>query len=468
MLDEIVRISGLPRETLIPEIRAVHQKYGTSEYSFLIEELPSLKPILKGRLATEVFAPAIEAYRTQRRLNLKLFPTVAETLLKIKGRGTRIVGYTESMGFYSNYRIRRLGLDGVLDYSFCPEDHVLPSGMSAERLRSYPASHYELQYTTQLFTPRGSRKPDTVVLNSIITDLGLAKEDCIYIGDNLFKDVTMALDCGVDDAWAEYGQAHQRAEYSLLKEVTHWPPEEVEREARIKAREHVHQTHTLAKSFSEILDVVDFRDFHVDKATISDEDKKQVVDIWKTVVGVQQHFNDIEMRIRSMFVTILLALFASIGFLIDKKLSFPVGPFSIQFATLVPIIGMFGTFLFYFIDRYWYHRLLVGSVKHAIAIEKKYRKQIPELSLSDAIGRESPYKPNRRFVRLLARLVVKEPRYWETGNLHSDGKIELFYKSVMVVLFLAAAAIAGMGGITWNHSLASERPKVDASEYGPG
>jgi phosphoglycolate phosphatase-like HAD superfamily hydrolase len=162
MLNEIVRISGLPRETLIPEIRAVHQKYGTSEYSLLIEELPSLRPLLKGRPATEIFASAIEAYREQRRQNLNLFPTVAETLLKIKGRGTRIIGYTESMGFYSNYRIRRLGLDGVLDYVFCPEDHVLPPGLTPEKLRAYPAPHYELRYTKQLFTPKGSKKPKTI------------------------------------------------------------------------------------------------------------------------------------------------------------------------------------------------------------------------------------------------------------------------------------------------------------------
>jgi phosphoglycolate phosphatase-like HAD superfamily hydrolase len=114
MLAEIVRISGLPRETLIPEIQAIHQKYGTSEYSFLIEELPSLRPLLKGKQATEMFAPAIESYREQRRQNLKLFPTVAETLLKIKGRGTRIIGYTESMGFYSKAEASRIfGFDSV-------------------------------------------------------------------------------------------------------------------------------------------------------------------------------------------------------------------------------------------------------------------------------------------------------------------------------------------------------------------
>jgi FMN phosphatase YigB (HAD superfamily) len=262
MLDGIVEISGIPREKLIPEISAVHQKHGTSEYSLLIDEMPSLKPILKGRPATEVFAAPIEGYRLQRRKHLHLFPTVAETLLKIKGRGASIIGYTESMAFYSNYRVRRLGLDGVLNYVFCPEDHVLPDGLSTEDLRQYPASHYELKYSKQDFTPKGSKKPDPKVLDTIINDLGLNKADCVYVGDNLMKDVAMALDCRVDDVWAKYGQAHKRPEYKLLQDVTHWTPEEVEREQKIREREHVHPTHTLEGTFSEILDLFDFKDFH--------------------------------------------------------------------------------------------------------------------------------------------------------------------------------------------------------------
>jgi FMN phosphatase YigB (HAD superfamily) len=262
MLDSIVEISGISREQLIPEIRAVHQKHGTSEYSFLIEELPSLLPILKGRKATDVFEASISIYRKKRRENLQLFPSVAETLLKLKGSGTRIVGYTESMAFYSNYRIRRLGLDGVLDYVFCPEDHTLPDGLTESDLRNYPASHYELKYTKQQFTPKGSKKPDTKVLDAIISDLKLKKSDCVYVGDNLMKDVAMAVDCGVDDVWAKYGQAHKRPEYRLLVDVTHWTPEEVEREQKIKEREHVHPTHVLNEKFSELLDLFEFKDFH--------------------------------------------------------------------------------------------------------------------------------------------------------------------------------------------------------------
>ena len=58
-------------------------------------------------------------------------------------------------------------------------------------------------------------------------------------------------------------------------------------------------------------------------------------------------------------------------------------------------------------------------------------------------------------MRLVARLVVEEPRYKQSGDLHSDAKIELFYKSVIVVLMLAAAIIAAMGGITL------DRPPTD-------
>src|SRR5215208_975136 len=88
--------------------------------------------------------------------------------------------------------------------------------------------------------------------------------------------------------------------------------------------------------------------------------QKLTVEIWKTIVGVQQHFNDISMRIRSMFVTILLALFAAIGFLVDKRITLEVFGLKVQYATLLPLFGIVGTVLFYFIDRYWYHRLLVG------------------------------------------------------------------------------------------------------------
>ena len=115
-----------------------------------------------------------------------------------------------------------------------------------------------------------------------------------------------------------------------------------------------------------------------DESRTEDERRKQIIDVWRTIVEVQQHFNDIGMRIRSMFITILLALFASLGFLLDKKLNLKIGILNIQFATLMPLFGIGGTYLFYFIDHYSYHRLLKGSVEHALTIERKYKNEMPE------------------------------------------------------------------------------------------
>lgn len=87
------------------------------------------------------------------------------------------------------------------------------------------------------------------------------------------------------------------------------------------------------------------------------EERKSIIDIWKTIVEVQQHFNDIGMKIRGLFITIVVAVAGAQGFLIEKRLSISLGPVVILFATFLPIIGIVATYLFYFIDRYWYHRL---------------------------------------------------------------------------------------------------------------
>lgn len=261
MLSQVCAISGVSIEDLKPEIRAVHQRHGTSEYSFLIEEIPKIRARFPGEDLAEMFRPAIQAYRSARRKKLQLFPTVAETLLKIKGAGAAIVGYTESMAFYSNYRVRRLGLDGVFDWVFSPEDHDLPEHISPDSARNYPASHYQFRYTRHDHTPRGSLKPDPTVLLKIIAQLGAEPSDCVYIGDSLHKDIAMARDAGVKDVYAQYGRAQDTDAYALLREVTHWSDADVEREKRITERE-VLPGVTLSINFGQILDHFTFGDWN--------------------------------------------------------------------------------------------------------------------------------------------------------------------------------------------------------------
>jgi hypothetical protein len=177
------------------------------------------------------------------------------------------------------------------------------------------------------------------------------------------------------------------------------------------------------------------------------DEKENTIEIWKKIIEVQMHFNDIEMRIRSIFITLVLALCASVGFLTDKKPAVTIGSLTVFFVTFVPLLGVVATYLFYFIDRHWYHRLLVGAVKHAIDIEKKNAATIPDLALSEAIGRESPVPVRNCLIRAVATLVVSDERYRKDHVFHSDAKIEFFYKSIVLLFVLIFFAVLLFGGV---------------------
>lgn len=59
-------------------------------------------------------------------------------------------------------------------------------------------------------------------------------------------------------------------------------------------------------------------------------------------------------------------------------------------------------------DRHWYHRLLVGAVRHGETIEKALQGALPEISLTRAITLASPTKIGK----------------WE---IHSRTKMDFFY-----------------------------------------
>lgn len=165
------------------------------------------------------------------------------------------------MGFYSNYRVKRLGLDGVFDFMFSPADHDIPTSVAIDDVRNYPATHYEFRYTKQEHTPKGSFKPDTNVLQRIVTTLGIEKSECVYVGESVTKDVAMAKDANIDDVFAKYGRAQDTDAYELLKEVTHWSGKDVEREKKIGERE-VTPTITLDENFAQLLQHFEFEDWN--------------------------------------------------------------------------------------------------------------------------------------------------------------------------------------------------------------
>ncbi len=418
MLERLVVDSGIPREQLLADFKSVFQTHGTTEYTFAIQELPSLQEKHRGEDLSLVYESAIKAYRVARSAALRAYPTVPETLDNLKNRGVLLVGYTESMSLYTRYRLIKLGIDKTLDYLYSPQDHAIPEGVKTREIRRYPPEHYCLRGVVHRFTPPDKLKPAPEVLRAILDDIGAKPDRVVYVGDKLHKDVAMAQKAGVVDIWAKYGEARDRPEYELLRRVTHWSNEIVQQEKSTSA-EDVKPTVTLENYFSELLEHFEFAPF-VDST--SPDKFKSVIEVWKKTIDVQQHFNDIELRIRNFAITILLAAMGAAGFAVKENLMVSLVGIELPLASILMLAGALALLPLWFMDKHWYHRLLRGAVKHASVIEERHKCYLPEMGLSQRITEASPLK-------------------WWRWTLHTSEKLNLFYCIIVGSLLLGAVGV---------------------------
>jgi hypothetical protein len=182
----------------------------------------------------------------------------------------------------------------------------------------------------------------------------------------------------------------------------------------------------------------------------NDDHLNRVIDVWKHVVSVQMHFNDIEMRIRNLYFTVLAAALGLIGVVQGKSVLVTSIKLSVQLSMVVCIGIIPISMLFYFIDRHWYHRLLQGSVTQAILIETKYKDVLPEIQLGSQIRDQSPVE-FRAWIWKILFFFIHDEKFRVQSRVHSDAKIEILYKSVIWGSALVIFCYAVLGGITLNN-----------------
>lgn len=155
------------------------------------------------------------------------------------------------------------------------------------------------------------------------------------------------------------------------------------------------------------------------------------IEMWKQTVAVQQHFNDIGWRIRSLALTALTFALGAAALAAREKATVEVFGWQIQLSFLVLVLGLFLWLSFYFVDQIWYHRLLIGAVKHGEVLEIALRAELPQAGLTLQISESSPYYFNLGVGRFKYR--VKKP-------IHSSTKMRAFYLIGALALLLPAIA----------------------------
>lgn len=386
MFKVVQEMSGVCESRLLDDFRHVHRQHNSSEYAFAIEELPSLNTLHPGEDLRKIFAPAIETYQAAKTENFFLYPTVKDTLEDLKDQGCMLVGFTESQAFYSLSRLRHLGLDRILDYLFAPPQDRPHTKAIQDRISRYDKEKYAPRRMKFREIPSGDLKPNPRVLLDIVQKLGGEPKNTIYIGDSEMKDVAMAQEAGVCDVWAKYGTSQHRPEYELLRRVTHWSDEDVKKEKKIAERtdiQHISPSYILEQQFAEVINIFSFFPFEPAQMNIPiSERTKAAIEVWKKVVDVQQHFNEIEMKIRNFAISLLVTVLGISSFASREHQYWG--------ATLFLIAGLIGWFAFYLMDRHWYHRFLSAAGKQANRIEEKWKGTLPEMGLSSEITASSP------------------------------------------------------------------------------
>jgi len=255
MVQEIHRISGVDVSSLKQSFRKVHQAQGTSEYAFAIQELDALEAIDAGLSPDErlkKYDSAIHAFRSSRKKTLHLYPGVKETLQRLRYAGVMVVAHSDSMMSYTSRRLRQLDVDGLLTAVCAPRDHGIPAALDPASIRRVPGSAVESRTLHLEFSP-GIRKPNPATVTPVLEALSVPREQALYVGDSLSRDVLLARRAGIADVWAKYGSRRDEVLYRELLEITYWTETEVAEEERLREEIGGSAASNAIDSFSEIL-----------------------------------------------------------------------------------------------------------------------------------------------------------------------------------------------------------------------
>ncbi|VEP38997.1 MULTISPECIES: hypothetical protein [Tessaracoccus] len=177
---------------------------------------------------------------------------------------------------------------------------------------------------------------------------------------------------------------------------------------------------------------------------------KYYIELWKSSVDVQKHFNDIEWRIRGLALTVATFALGAAG--VAAKDGTRMGPISL--GSMVLVLGLILWYAFYYVDRYWYHPLLRAAVKEGEIFELAIAQYLPEAHMTQGITANSP-QPASRWMRVLAGsagYAKSDDPNPEPGHeyvMKSDHKLRWFYRVGAFALSLAALALEIVALIAW-------------------
>lgn len=210
---------ALPDARLIEESAAVFEAHGSTEYPFVIQELPSINALFPDSvdaLIAEAVQPARDCFLRAAAQHLQPYPGVPATLQAIRDAGVKIAALTDAPRYVAMWKLNKLGILNCFDAVYGLPDPKIPLSAKGEPL-VHPTilmKHlrgWDFDFAGRIrILPDNYEKPDPKGLKTVLMDFGLDgpevdRHSIVWVGDNPVKDVSMGNALGLTTVWAAYG-----------------------------------------------------------------------------------------------------------------------------------------------------------------------------------------------------------------------------------------------------------------------
>jgi phosphoglycolate phosphatase len=209
-------------EVVYGELRKTYEIYGTLEYKFVIQELPSF-----GRasdvLQQKALHAAIVAFSMARKKRLSLYDGTKDVFDWLSTQGVEVVGVTNAPALETLGRLRSLGLSGRLSGLVAWEGAEETRGLLEERISKSSMKWVRVLRQDQL-------KPNPAAYITALEAIGRDPSNgrLWVLGDSQEKDLRPASELGAVTIWAKYGREFSAKNFQTLLKVTHWSEDKVQ------------------------------------------------------------------------------------------------------------------------------------------------------------------------------------------------------------------------------------------------
>ena len=222
LFEAVHSITKIPITVLKTEAQEVFATNESTEYPFVIQELPSVVAYYQfdiGKMLEEAVAPAREAFLKTSKKYLKLYPGVKRTLSEIRQKyvGVPLVALTDAPRYIAMWKLNKLGILEFFDAVYGLGDPLIPICSTTKKIKisqdilTKHLQRHQFGFKGKVrVLPAEYEKPGTRGFKTILMDYNLDenledRKGVVFVGDNLKKDSLLGQKLGVRTAWAKYG-----------------------------------------------------------------------------------------------------------------------------------------------------------------------------------------------------------------------------------------------------------------------